>query len=256
MKGRNFVNRGTAPAPRDRRIYGIHPVREWLQSRPNRLTAVHYDSRGVDRLTAVIELASSAGVSVQPSNQQTLTTLAGTPRHHGVVATALPFPYVELDTVIRSVPRLLILPDQMQDPHNLGALLRTAAATGAGAVLLPKDGSVPVTATVEAVAAGAAALVPVCRVANVARALRQLKKSGYWIVGLTPRLGIDLYQFDPPDRVVMVVGGETGMRPLVAKCSDFAVSIPMFGPTESLNASVAAAVAVYELRRRWSAEGR
>jgi len=199
----------------------------------------------------LIRLAGASGVSLRSCSEQTLTTLAGTPRHQGVVATSLPFPYVELDSVVRTTPRLLILADQIQDPHNLGALLRTAAAAGVGAVILPKDGAVPVTATVETVAAGAAALVPVCRVTNAARALQKLKKHEYWIVGLTPRYGVDLYQFDPPERLVVVIGGETGVRPLVAKHCDFMVSIPMSGRTESLNASVAAAIVVYELRRRW-----
>ena len=146
----------------------------------------------------------------------------------------------------------MLLADRIQDPHNLGAILRTAEAVGAGAVLIPKDGSVGVTATVEVAAAGAAALVPVGRITNAARALQQLKEAGYWTVGLIARSGIDLYQFDPPERVVVVVGGETGMRPLVAKHCDFAVSIPMRGKVESLNASVATAVVLYELARRRS----
>jgi 23S rRNA (guanosine2251-2'-O)-methyltransferase len=158
---------------------------------------------------------------------------------------------VELDRLIERMPRLLVMADQMQDPHNLGALLRTAEAAGAGGVIIPKDGSVAITATVEAAAAGAAALVPVCRVTNAVRTLQTLKEHGYWSIGLIPRHGTDLYQLECPDRVVVVVGGETGMRPLVAKHCDFATSIPMFGQVESLNASVAAAIVLYELRRRW-----
>jgi 23S rRNA (guanosine2251-2'-O)-methyltransferase len=196
-------------------------------------------------------MAAAAGVSLRPSNQPALTALAGTTRHQGIVASAAPFPYLELNRVIERGSRLLVVADQMQDPHNLGALLRTVDAAGAGGVIMPKDGSVPMTATVEAAAAGAAALVPVCRVTNTVRALEMLKEHGYWSVGLIPRSGTDLYELDCPDRVVVVVGGETGMRPLVAKHCDFATSIPMFGGVESLNASVAAAVVLYELRRRW-----
>lgn len=206
-------------------------------------------------MTDVLELADKAHVRREACSDETLTRLAGTPRHQGIVATAAPFPYAELEGVVEPPPRLLLLADQIQDPHNLGAMVRTAEAVGAGAVLIPKDSSVGVTATVEVAAAGAAALVPICRVTNAARALQQLKSSGYWTVGLMARRGVDLYQFDPPERVVVVVGGETGIRPLVAKQCDFAVAIPMRGRVESLNASVATAVVLYELTRRWSRGG-
>ena len=115
-----------------------------------------------------------------------------------MVAIARPFPYVELDQVISRRPRLLVVADQIQDPHNLGALIRTAEAVGAGAVILPKDGAVPITATVEAAAAGAAALEPVCRVTNVARTLVTLKQSRLLEHGLSPSGGLDLYQADLP----------------------------------------------------------
>jgi 23S rRNA (guanosine2251-2'-O)-methyltransferase len=251
MKRRSVVNPGSAPPADARCVYGVHAVSEWLRARPTQLSRIDYDARSAGRLAALLASATTASVPLHPCAEDMLTRLAGTSRHQGVVATALPFPYVELEHALTQTPRLLIVADQIQDPHNLGALIRTAAAAGAGAVILPKDGSVPVTPTVEAAAAGAAAFVPVCRVTNAVRALRTLKGSGYWAVGLTPSRGIDLYQFDPPERVVVVIGGETGMRPLVERHCDFAVSIPMFGSVESLNASVAAAIVLYELRRRW-----
>ena len=102
-------------------------------------------------------------------------------------------------------------------------------------------------------AAGGAALVRVCRVTNTVRALEQLKRAGLWSVALMPRDGTDLYRLDPPERLALVVGGEGGMRPLVARHCDLAVSIRMWGAVESLNVSVAAAVALYEVRRRWEA---
>lgn len=182
-----------------------------------------------------------------------LNRVAGTTRHQGIVASAGPFPYVELPAVLERQPSLLVLADQLQDPHNLGAVLRTAEAVGAGAVLIPKDSSVAVTPVVEAAAAGATALVSVSRVTNAARTLQRLKACGYWNVGLVPRGGTELFRFAAPNRVVVVVGGETGLRPLVAKQCDFRVSIPMRGRIESLNASVAVAIVVYEILRQWSA---
>jgi len=235
----------------ERCIYGPHAIGEWLRAAPKRLHVVHYDRQSAAQLAVLIEMATTAGVPLRPSDPQTLTALAGTARHQGVVAPVAPFPYAELDRLIERMPRLLVMADQMQDPHNLGALLRTAEAAGAGGVIIPKDGSVAITATVEAGAAGAAALVPVCRVTNAVRTLQTLKERGYWSIGLIPRHGTDLYQIEYPDRVVVVVGGETGMRPLVVKHCDFVTSIPMFGQVESLNASVAAAIVLYELRRRW-----
>jgi len=250
VKRRNLVNPGGVPATRC--IHGIHPVATWLQAQPGQIRSIHFDARSRERVEALIDLAVKAHVRQEACSDETLTRMAGTPRHQGIVAQAEPFPYVDIEHVIASLPALLVLADQLQDPHNLGAILRTAAAVGAGAVLIPKDGSVGVTATVEVAAAGAAALVPVGRITNAARALQQLKDAGYWAVGLIARGGIGLYQFDPPERVVVVVGGETGMRPLVAKHCDFAVSIPMRGKVESLNASVATAVVLYELARRRS----
>ncbi len=232
-------------------IYGMHVVAEWIHARPADVRALHYDARAARSLAALLAAATAAGVAVEPCSDERLTTLAATPRHQGVVALAAPFPYADLDRVLGDPPRLLIIADQIQDPHNLGALLRTADAAGAGAVIIPKDGAVPVTATVEVAAAGAAAWIPVCRVTNIARSLQTLQECGYWNLGLVPRNGRNLYELDPPDRVAIVVGGETGVRPLVARQCDVTVHIPMIGRTESLNASVAAAIVIYELRRRW-----
>ena len=251
MKRRNLVNRRQRTEPSERCIYGIHPVTEWLAACPAQVRVVYCDAAAADHTAAVRARAAAAGIPVQLCPAETLTTLGNSSRHQGVVAACRPFPYVALDTVLAKTPRLIVLADQLQDPHNLGALLRTAQAVGAGAVIIPKDGSVSVTATVEAVAAGAAARLPVCRVTNLRRSLAELKEAGYWTVGLTPRGGRDLFEFDPPERVVMVLGGETGIRPLVSKQCDFLISIPMTGSIESLNASVAAAVALYELWRRW-----
>ncbi len=251
IKPRRLANREGPAAARERSLYGVHVLTQWLRVHPTHLLAVHYQAEAAARLGAVLQMAARAGVPLHLQPEQFLTALAGTSRHQGAVATARPFPYADMEQVIVAGPSLLVLADQMQDPQNLGALIRTAEAVGAGAVILPKDAAVPITATVEAAAAGAAASEPVCRVTNVARALARLKQAGYWSVGLAATGERSLYSTDLPQRLVVVVGGEAGMRPLVAKQCDFSVSIPMRGQIESLNASVAAAVALYELFRRW-----
>jgi 23S rRNA (guanosine2251-2'-O)-methyltransferase len=251
MKQRNLVNPGGAPVPRQRRIGGVHPVSEWLRAKPQHLLTIHYDPQAANRIANLLHLAAAAGVPTQPCSARVLTSLLGGTRHQGVVATCLPYPYIELDQLVATAAELLILADQIQDPHNLGALLRSAEGLGAGAVLTPKDASVPVTAAVEAAAAGAAAFLPVCRVTNAARTLRTLKGHGYWIAGLIPAGGVGIFGFDPPKPLVLVVGGEAGMRSLVVRHCDVLVSIPMVGRVESLNASVAAAIALYHVRQQW-----
>lgn len=252
VKRRNLVNRESGTLTRERCVYGAHPVAEWLRFRPQEMTALYYEAGAEHRLSAILKAARAAAIPVQALDERSLTALAGSPRHQGLVATAHPFPYAALEQVMVGRARLLILADQIQDPQNLGALLRTAEAVGAGAVIIPKDGAVAVTPAVEAAAAGAAALVPVCRVTNVVRSLRELKDLGYWTAGLFPKDGANLYTTTLPERLAVIIGGEAGMRPLVARECDFALTIPMKGHVESLNASVAAAVVLYEIVRRWS----
>lgn len=251
VKREKFVNAPARAGEGSRWIYGHHPVAEWLRARPTLLRRVQYDPRQATRYADLLALARTARLPASVATDEILTRCAGTRHHQGIVAETGAFPYADLDQVLQAKARLLVLADQLQDPHNLGALLRTAAAVGAGAVIIPKDGSAMVTPAVEAAAAGAAAIVPVCRVTNAARALEMAKRNSYWSIGLVPSRGIDVYDLEAPERALVVLGGETGMRPLVAKGCDFVVSIPMHGPIESLNASVAAAIVLYELLRKW-----
>ncbi len=229
----------------------MHAVGAWLEVAPSHLRLVRFDPASGPRPTRLVDAARAAGIAVAPCPGARLTALAGTRRHQGVVAETSPFPYAALDALLARHPRLLLLADQIQDPQNLGALIRSGDAVGAGGLLLPKDHGVSVTATVEMAAAGAAAFLPVCRVSNVHRALRLLQESGMWVVGLSPRAATSVYDCTLPDRLVLVVGGEAGMRPLVERTCDLVVSIPMQGRVESLNVSVAAAIALFEVRRRW-----
>jgi len=250
VKRRVFVNAAGAAAGRPGVIHGLHAIRAWLDCQPARLRIVRHEREPAPRTAATVEVARALGVRLEATEGRALVGMAGTTRHQGLVAEVAPFPYAALAAVVGLGARWLVVVDHIQDPHNLGAILRTAEAVGAGGLILPKDGTVGVTAAVEASAAGAAARLPVVRVANVARALEELKAAGYWAVGLVPRDGVDLYATELPDRVAVVVGGEEGLRPLVARTCDFRVGIPMAGRAESLNASVAAAILLYELHRR------
>lgn len=252
MKRPRVVNRAGARPVAERRIYGVHPVVEWLRARPAHVQAVYCERRAVERIDDLARLARAGGVPLRVTEAEALVALVGHDRHQGVVAATAEFPYVDVEQVAATTPRLLLVADQVQDPQNLGALIRTAAAVDAAAVVIPRDGATAVTPAVEMAAAGGAALVRICRVTNTARTLEQLKRAGLWSAALIPRGGTDLYRFDPPARLVLVVGGEAGMRPLVARHCDLAVSIRMWGAVESLNVSVAAAVALYEVRRRWA----
>lgn len=232
-------------------IYGLHAIEEWLKSKPERLRVLHLDAQAGSQLREIAARARAAGVVVHAASADDISAMAEGKRHQGMVAECAPFPYIELDQVTAAPPQLVVVVDQIQDPHNLGAIMRTAEAAGAGALVAPRDNCVGVTATVEAASAGAAAWLPVCRVTNLSRALTELKDHGFWVVGLSAKAASDLFAFEPPAHVALLVGGEVGVRPLVAKQVDFELSIPMLGHTESLNASVAAAIGIYELRRKW-----
>ena len=251
MKGRWVVNVGFAGVGRaqERWIYGIHAVQRRLEVQPKSLIEVRI-VRGSGRRSALTALAAKAGVPHSHSDEATLHKISGTTSHQGGAALSLPYAYPDLETVLESAPGPLLALDQVQDPNNLGALLRTAAAAGMRAAILPDRGAAAVTPSVEKAAAGAANDIAVCRVGNLSKTLRRLHAFGYWSLALVPRGGENLFSIDLPDRPVLVLGGEGGIRPLVESSCDLRVSIPQSGFVESLNASVAGAIAMYELVRR------
>jgi 23S rRNA (guanosine2251-2'-O)-methyltransferase len=148
----------------------------------------------------------------------------------------------------------VLVADHLQDPQNLGAIIRSAEAAGAGTIIIPEDRATPVSPVVELASAGATAWLPVIRCVNLSRAVERLKRAGYWTVMLGTHGGQSLFDFVPPRKLALVIGGETGVSPLLRKSADFTVSIPMSGKSESLNASAAAAVALFEVRRRWQSD--
>jgi 23S rRNA (guanosine2251-2'-O)-methyltransferase len=162
-----------------------------------------------------------------------------------------PFRYDSLQSIVEKNADLLLILDGILDPRNLGSLLRTAEAVGVGGVILTKRHSASVSPLVEKAAAGAAAYLPICQVENLARALAFVQEAGYWLVGLEPEAQQVLYNLDLPQKIALLLGGEEkGLRPLTRQNCDYLVTIPMRGKIESLNVSVAGAIALYEFLRR------
>lgn len=206
--------------------------------------------RRAERIAALRELAAVAGVPVTEVDEATLRQRTGTGKHQGVAALTEPFRYREIEEVLAMAPRPILVLDGIQDPQNLGALIRTAAAAGMAGVILPRHGQADITPAVEKAAAGAVNDVAVCRVGNLRWLLERLHARGFWTVALDAHEGRSLFEAEIPAPVVLVVGGERGLRRLVARTCDARVSIPMSPGVESLNVSVAAAVAMYDLLRR------
>jgi len=240
--------------------YGIHAVRVLLARHPQRVRRVLLaGGRDAGRLAEIHALAGRAGAQVSAVDDATLDRLAEGARHQGVVAELVPRagdPETQLEEALEAAagaPLLLVL-DGVQDPHNLGACLRSADAAGVAAVLVPRDRAAGLTPVVRKVAAGAADTVPVVTVVNLARTLRALKERGIWLVGTDDAADKTLYEADLTGPVALVMGSEgEGMRRLTRECCDELVSIPMAGAVESLNVSVAAGVVLFEAVRQRSA---
>jgi 23S rRNA (guanosine2251-2'-O)-methyltransferase len=230
-------------------LSGIHPVAEALRARHSLDRLLIAQGAGGPRLQEVIDLARRASVPVRFEPRAALDRLAGTSAHQGVVALAAAKKYAELESVEQS--ELLVLLDGVEDPHNLGAIIRTAHAAGAGAVIIPERRAASVTDVVAKAAAGAIEHLPVVRITNINRTLDELKGRGYWIYGLDER-GTethDTVEYNVPS--AFVLGGEgKGLHEQVRKHCDVLVRIPMAGKISSLNVSVAAGVVLFEWRRR------
>lgn len=230
-------------------LSGIHPVAEALRAGTPLDRILVAQGAGGPRLQEVIDLARQSGVPVRFEPRAALERLAGTSAHQGIVGLGAARKYADLDSVGES--EMLVVLDGVEDPHNLGAILRTAHAAGAGAVIIPERRAAGVTDVAAKAAAGALEHLPVVRVTNINRTLEELKKREYWIYGLDER-GDHLYdQTDYAARSVLVLGGEgKGLHEQVRKHCDVILRIPMAGRISSLNVSVAAGVVLFEWRRR------
>ncbi len=230
-------------------LSGIHPVAEALRAKHPLDRIVVAQGAGGPRLQEIIDLARRAGVPVRFEPRAAIDRLAGSSAHQGVVAMGAASKYVDLDTA--SAAQLVVVLDGVEDPHNLGAIIRTAHAAGAGAVIIPERRAASVTDVVAKAAAGALEYLPIVRVTNLNRALEDLKQKQYWIYGLDER-GTESYdRIDYATPTAIVVGGEgKGLHEQVRKHCDALVRIPMAGKISSLNVSVATGVVLFEWKRR------
>jgi 23S rRNA (guanosine2251-2'-O)-methyltransferase len=231
-------------------IYGIHPVIEALKAGSVRRLRVA--ERSGDRLREVISLAASAGVRVERVPHEAIDRLAQGATHQGVVADLEDErTVVELRDLAEGPAPLIVVLDGIEDPHNLGAILRTADAAGVSGVVVQSRRSAVHAGTLAKTSAGALAHVRIAEVVNVARAIEELKELGVWSVGLAGEAGQSYDQVDMTGPTAIVMGAEgPGLRRLVRETCDFLVSIPMRGHVGSLNVSVAAGVALFEAVRQ------
>lgn len=239
------------------KIFGLHAVQSALQYSPGKITKVWIDGQRQDqRLTRALGELEALGLVPEKTDRKKLDRFSEGQQHQGIVIEIeLPGELSEQDlqTAVRnlSAPALFLVLDHVQDPHNLGACLRTADAVGAHGVIVTKDNAAGITPTVCKVASGAAETVPLYQVTNLARTLRWLKEQGVWVFGAAGDTAHSAYQTDFTVSTALVIGAEgKGLRRLTAEQCDSLIALPMLGSVESLNLSVAAGVLLYEVVRQ------
>ncbi len=244
-----------APELSEDLVAGRNAVMEVLKgSRSvNRLLVANGSSEGSMR--EIIALAKEKGINIQFYDRSKLDAMAPGIRHQGVLAQVPPVQYAELEDILqiardRNEPPFIVLLDELEDPHNLGAILRTADAAGVHGVLIPKHRSCPLSATVAKTSAGAVEHVPVARIGNMVQTIKKLKKEGLWVAAADMD-GTDYYDTDLTGSLLLVIGSEgQGVGRLIKEQCDFVVRIPMVGKINSLNASVAGSILMYEAMKQ------
>ncbi len=242
-------------------IYGVHAVRFLMERHPDRVNTVLLAERRDDpRVREIEELARKHKRPVRRVDANALKQQLGDVAHQGVVADIAPLPPWSEDELLEALQSatnpLIVVLDGVQDPHNLGACLRTADACGALAVIVPRDRAAQVTPTVRKVAAGAAETTPVVPVTNLVRTLKLLQEAGLWVVGADAEGARLAHEVDLTGGIVLALGAEgTGLRHLTRQTCDWMVRLPQLGAVESLNVSVAAGMLLYEAVRQRTARG-
>jgi 23S rRNA (guanosine2251-2'-O)-methyltransferase len=248
------------PKDQSRWVWGKQAVLELVKIHPQKVEQVIIKAPNQDRQRQEIAaLCARAGVPVLIKEGKEISRILPVPAHQNVMALLKTGtqPFVSLETLIsgmaldqKPLPVLLAV-DHINDPQNLGAMIRTAHCTGVRGLILPRDRSCPVSGTVRKAAAGALEYMPLIQVTNLVRALELLKENGFWVLSLEVGSPVSIYDLDLQVPLVVVVGGESqGVSPLVQKRSDWLASIPMMGQVSSLNAAAACAVVLYEILRQ------
>lgn len=237
-------------------VYGVHAIREALATRGHQFQEIWVSRSGLSRaVRETLDSARSLGIKVRFHDRRRLAAKAGTTGHQGIVAVLTPYLYTDVENILATTrgdyPALILVLDGIQDPQNLGALIRSAHVCGAHGVVLPKDRAASLTPAVGKASAGALEHIDVARVNNLKRTLEFFKKEGIWVVGLTMEGELPLFELDLSQPTALVIGGEArGIRPLVKRTCDLLACIPQRGRLDSLNAATAGAMALYETMRQ------
>jgi 23S rRNA (guanosine2251-2'-O)-methyltransferase len=235
-------------------VFGVHPVRELLKTRPDEVEVIYFLQGAGRAVGEILSLAKAGGVRAKPAPTEQLRRLAEGASHQGVVAEVAEYRYANLEDLIEKQtpePKLLVVLDGIEDPHNLGAIIRSAHALGAHGVVIPQDRATGVTATVAKASAGAIERCKIARVVNLSRAIEKIQKAGLWVAAAEPAGEKELDQADLTGPLALVIGAEgKGIRPLVRSHCDLSIRIPMANDLGSLNASAATAIALYEIVRQ------
>lgn len=237
-------------------IFGIHSVKAALDSNQTFEKILISNTIHKGKVTDIISLAKQHKITIQFVPFEAITKKARSTKHQGILAFISPVSLFSLEELLEKTNStkpdpIVALLDGIEDPHNLGAIIRSAESAGISGLVIPQRRSAPLSPVVSSASAGAIHHLPVARVNNLAQAIKILKKNGYWIVGSDERATTSLWEFPGNFPMAIIIGGEgKGMRRLVKENCDFLVRIPMFGKTTSLNASVAAGLLFYEARRR------
>lgn len=241
---------------KDQLFWGIHPVLEALRTSPGSIKEIILERKTGPRLEKITDLATKHNIALRHDRKIFQKDgLVGAERHQGVAA-RLSFPYVDLPGMLDGAaedgnPPFILALDSIQDPQNLGAIIRSAVAAGCSNLILPKDRAAQITGAVAKTSAGAVFHTSICRVTNLVTAIDTLKEAGIWVFATSADGPLQIYQADFKVPVCLVIGNEEkGVRPLVKKHCDGLVSIPMSGELDSLNASVAAGVVLFEIARQ------
>lgn len=242
-------------------LFGFHAVGVRLKTAPQSVIEIYYEPTRRDaRMRQFLDRAREASVRLIEADGLRLAKLAGSHGHQGVAARVQALPQAHsLDDLLDSItePPLLLVLDGVTDPHNLGACLRSADAAGALAVIVPKDKSATLTPVVRKVACGAAEVIPLVAVTNLARTLEKLQQRGLWVVGTAGEAEVSIYDQDLTGPTILIMGAEgKGMRRLTREHCDYLVHLPMAGSVSSLNVSVATGVCLFEAQRQRGAKAK